>query len=119
MPKTPEFLSEAWVAAHAKACPPVDPSVTTVVQHQVSGGPDGNVTYTTTYEDGRAVASTLVPAPAKGDAAPPVAFALSYEDARRIADGDLELGAAFMQGRLKAEGDMQAILALLRAAHPN
>ena len=97
--------------------PVVDPSVSTVVQQLVTGGPEGNAAFSTTYEQGRIATSVAAPPPAKGDDVPPVTVALSYEDARRVASGDLELGAAFMQGRLKAEGDMKTILALLRAGH--
>lgn len=113
-----DFLSAEWVAASYETHPPLDPSVSTVVQHLVSGGPDGNVTYTTTYAEGRPVAAELVAAPAKGAASgDAVTLGLSYDDARRVAGGELELGVAFMQGRLKAEGDMKTIFALLRAAH--
>ena len=52
--------------------------------------------------------------PLEGDA--PVVFTAVPADADALAQGKLDLNVAFMQGRVKAAGDMRAVLALLREA---
>ncbi len=50
----------------------------------------------------------------EGDAT--VVFTASPADAEAVQSGDLDLSVAFMQGRVKAAGDMRALFALLRRA---
>jgi hypothetical protein len=102
-----DFLSEAWLQEHPSADVP---EVSAVVQHVVSGGPDGNVNYTVTYKKGT---PTIAPGKCAGD--PDVTLTLSYDDAQSLADGDMTLPIAFMRGNLKAEGAMPTIMALLHA----
>jgi hypothetical protein len=102
-----DFLTEEWLAAQPMVAVP---GLSAVVQHVVTAAPEGNVVYSVTYADGE-------PAAALGQVdAADVTLTLSYDDARRIADGENSLAAAYMQGRLRAEGDMKAIFALLEAA---
>ena len=44
-------------------------------------------------------------------------FSLGYDDAVRLARGEVELSTVFMQGRLKAEGDMRKLFALMAVDH--
>lgn len=45
-----------------------------------------------------------------------VTFTVSYDDAVAVVRGELDLSVAFMQGRMKVEGDMGVLLTLLPAA---
>lgn len=89
-----------------------DPTASAIVQHVVNGAPEGNVSYWTRIDRGRVVEAVL------GEAdKPDLTFTIAYDDAVRIDSGELELSAAYMQGRLKADGDMAKLLALLAATH--
>jgi SCP-2 sterol transfer family len=108
------FLSPDWLELQREAAAdlPERPGASATVQHVVTGAPGGNVVYVTTFEDGQLVAVT--PGPATD---PDLTFTLTYEGAKRVARGELELGAAFMQGTLKVEGSNAMLLPLLEWTH--
>lgn len=62
-----------------------------------------------TVEHGRA---RVEPAPSGVEVA--AVFTASEGDAAALAAGELDLAVAFMQGRVKAAGDMAQVLAVLR-----
>ena len=109
------FLSQDWLDALRDATSglPPAPEASAVVQHVVSGTPDGNVSYYTVFTDGRITEAGLGPAPADAD----LTFTMTYGDARKVAQGTLELSAAYMQGSLKSEGSMPHLFTLLPATH--
>ena len=117
------FLSQDWLDLQRLAAAESDlpPDVlaegggqaSAVIQTTVAGGPGGNVTYTTTIEHGRLVAAAL----GEASGQPDLTFSLGYDDAVRFARGEAELSTLFMQGALKAEGDMRKIFALLAVDH--
>ncbi|MGH9209330.1 MAG: SCP2 sterol-binding domain-containing protein [Acidimicrobiales bacterium] len=111
---TAAFLSEDWLELQRQAAAdlPPQPSVSATVEHVVTGAPGGSVVYTTTYEEGRVAAAAL----GRG-VAPDLTFTLTYYGAQRLARGELETGAAFMQGALKVEGDMAKLFWLLELSH--
>lgn len=109
------FLSQEWLDLHQQlsADLPVRPGASLRLQIVVSGAPDGEVIYTQRIEDGRIVAATL-----GADAEAEVVLTQTYADAQAIANGDLELDAGFMQGRVKmtgTTGDLMAILPLTQS----
>jgi len=109
------FLSQEWLDLHQQlgADLPARRGVSLRLQVVVSGGPDGEVIYTQRIEDGRIVAATL-----GADADAEVVLTQTYADALAIANGDLELDAGFMQGRVKmtgSTGDLMAILPLIQS----
>lgn len=108
------FLAQEWLDLQCAAGQelPARPGVSATVQHVVTGAPDGNVLYTTTVEDGRVVRAAL----GKSEE-PDLTFTVTYEGSQRIGQGELETGAAYMQGALKAEGDMTKLLPLLELTH--
>jgi alkyl sulfatase BDS1-like metallo-beta-lactamase superfamily hydrolase len=108
------FLAQEWLDLQRAAGQELPPAsgVSATVQHVVTGAPDGNVLYTTTVEDGRVVQAAL----GKLDE-PDLTFTVTYEVAQRMAQGELEMGAAYMQGALKAEGDMSKLLPVLELTH--
>lgn len=65
--------------------------------------------YTITVTHGR-----IAVAEADGEAT--VLFTLVPADVEKLTSGELDLNAAFMQGRVKASGDMHGMLAVLKAA---
>lgn len=78
----------------------------------MSGGPDGNVVYVTRFEGGR-IADAALGETADAD----LQFTMAYDDAVLVARGEVSLGAAYMQGRLKVEGDMTKLFELLPWMH--
>jgi hypothetical protein len=115
------FLSQDWLDLQRLAATdlsidmPADSagSASAVIQTTVTGGPGGNVTYTTTIERDRLVAAAL----GEPSGQPDLTFSLGYDDAVRRARGEIELSALFMQGALKVEGDMRKLFALLAVDH--
>jgi hypothetical protein len=109
------FLSQEWLDAQASAlgAVPAAPGATAVVQHVVTGAPGGNALYFTRYDDGRVVEAGL----GKTDDEPDLTVTATYEDAAKLAKADVDLSAAYMQGRVKVEGSMPALFALLPATH--
>jgi len=105
-------LSEEWLAAvPAPDVAPVPGEFSGVVLVIVTGGPDGEARHLVTYEDGRPVAAT-----GGGDGDWVVSLTLVHADARAVLDGDADLNALFMAGRMKVAGDATApLLDLLRA----
>jgi len=105
------FLSQDWLASLVDATSDLEPAegATALVQHVVTGKAD----YYLHYEDGRVVEAAIGKPP--GD--PDLVFTLTPTDAVRLGTGELDLSAAYMQGTLKAEGNMKSLFALLPATH--
>ena len=78
------------------------------IQFEVTGGPDGDVSYHWVLEDGCLVASA-------GGAvgSPDVTLTMVWDDAVAVQRGDLDPNVAFMQGRMKVAGSMGVMMALL------
>lgn len=109
------FLSQEWLDLNQQLAAdlPARPGATLRLQIVVSGAPDGEVVYSQRIEDGRIRAATLGP-----DADAEVVLTQTYADALAIANGDLELDAGIMQGRVKmtgTTGDLMAILPLIQS----
>lgn len=108
------FLASEWLELQREAAQdlPGEPGLSTTIQHVVTGAPSGNVTYVTKVVDGRVVEATEGKA-AEAD----LTFTMSYDGAQRVARGELLTDVAFMQGGLKAEGDMAKLVPLLERMH--
>lgn len=106
----PAFLSQEWLDLQCRLAGdlPSRPGATARIQVVVSGTPAGQVAYTLAVEDGRLAAASLRP-----DDEAEVTLAQTYDDARAIARGELDLNVAFMQGRVKAVGDIGALMAVM------
>jgi alkyl sulfatase BDS1-like metallo-beta-lactamase superfamily hydrolase len=105
-----KYLSQEWLdrARALAAGQPERPGATARIQWLVAKGPEGDVAYWWQLEDGRLVESAL----GKLDDAD-ITLSLSYEDSVKIQKGDLDANAAFMQGRMKAAGNMGTFMQLL------
>lgn len=87
---------------------PERPGMSATLNFVVTGGPDGDVRYFWELQDGRLVRAELGQAPGAD-----VTLTQTYDDAKKIQQGELDANAAFMQGRVKVAGDMAKVLALL------
>ncbi len=87
---------------------PVHSGVSARIQYEITGGPQGDVSYYWVLEDGRLQSS------ASGAIdAPDVTVTIPWGDAVAMHQGGLDPNVAFMQGRMKVAGSMGVMMALL------
>ena len=105
-----KFLSQEYLDVQKKLSEgqPERPGTSARMQYVVTGGPEGDVKYHWVLEDGKLLEAALGDAP---DAE--VTLTQSYDDAVKIAKGELDANAAFMQGRIKVTGNMQKLMQLM------
>lgn len=105
-----KYLTQEWLDESRKLAEdqPVRPGATAKMQYAVTGGPEGDVKYYWVLEDGKLLDSQLGEAP---DA--DFTLTMSYDDARKVQQGELDPNAAFMQGRMKVSGNMAKLMSLL------
>ncbi len=106
-----QHLTPAWVELHQTvlgALPEV-PGATARVQHVVTGTPGGEVAYTLGLVDGRVVETAF----GRDDDAADCTFLETYDDAVRLASGQLELHVEFMRGKVKMTGATGRFMAVL------
>jgi len=106
----PKWLSQEWLDESKKLAEgqPERPGASARMQYVVTGGPDGDVKYYWVLENGKLLESQIGEMPD-----PEVTLTQSYEDAKKIQQGELDANAAFMQGRVKVTGNMAKLMALL------
>lgn len=93
-----KWLSQEWLDETKKMAEsqPDRPGASARMQYVVTGGPDGDVRYYWLLEDGHLLENQL------GDITDPeITMTMTYDDARKIQEGELDPNAAFMQGRIK------------------
>lgn len=102
-------LSAAWLDRFCELgrSLPVVAGATAELEHTVAKTPEGDVTFTIRYEDGRPVAAEL--GPGAGDA---LRLAITYPDALAMARAELDVPTGFMQGRIKLVGSTARFFAL-------
>src|SRR5688500_2964292 len=105
-----KWLTQEWLDEQTKlaADQPERPGATARMQYVITGGPEGDIKYYWVLEDGKLVEDQRG---VRDD--PELTLTQSYEDAKKIQMGELEAQAAFMQGRVKAEGNMAKLMALM------
>jgi putative sterol carrier protein len=106
----PKWLTQEWhdETKRLAADQPARPGATTRMQYVLTGGPAGEHRYYWVLEEGRLLEATVG---SLDD--PELTLTMSYADAKKIQQGDLDAQAAFMQGRVKADGRMEKLMALL------
>ena len=106
----PKWLTQEWMDAQTDLAKdqPERPGASARMQYVLTGGPDGDVKFYWVLEDGRILENRLG---TLDDAE--LTLTQSYEDAMKVQKGDLDAQAAFMQGRVKVEGNMAKLMALL------
>jgi putative sterol carrier protein len=84
------------------------PGLSARIQYEVTGGPDGDVSYYCILEDGRlqSIGGGRVESP-------DVTITAPGADSAAMQQGDLDPNVAFMQGRMKVSGSMGVMMALL------
>jgi hypothetical protein len=102
---TQEWLDETTKMAETQ---PERPGASARMQYVVTGGPDGEIRYYWLLENGKLLESKL------GEITEPdITLTQTYDDARKIQQGELDPNAAFMQGRIKVSGNMAKLMSLL------
>ncbi len=106
----PKWLTQEWFDEQTRLAEdqPERPGATARMQYVITGGPDGDVRFYWILEDGKLIENKLG---TLDD--PELTLTQSYEDAKKIQTDELDAQAAFMQGRIKAEGNMAKLLALM------
>jgi hypothetical protein len=104
------YLSQQW---HDRACElavdfPEHIGASARMAYNVSGGPNGDITYFQVTENGRVVEQGLG---ACSDA--DFTVTITWADAVATQRGELDPNVAFMQGRMKVAGNMGRLMALL------
>ena len=105
-----KWLTQEWLdeSTRLATTQPVRPGVSARLQYVVTGGPGGDVEYYWVIVDGQLVENKLG---ALADSE--VTLTESYEDAKRMQQGELDANAAFMQGKVKVGGDVGKLMSLL------
>jgi predicted lipid carrier protein YhbT len=108
-----KWLSTEWFDRVLALAPglPVRPDLSARVQEQITGGPAGDVSCYWVLEDGRPTSAAIGTVEAAD-----LTLTLPWADGAALQAGSLDPSVAFMQGRMKVAGSMEATLALLAAA---
>ncbi|MDQ6613586.1 MAG: SCP2 sterol-binding domain-containing protein [Actinomycetota bacterium] len=102
------YLSDEWFEQLGATTVPADAALTgedLILQHVVTGAPQGEVTYHVRISGG---AVAIVRGPASQ---PDVTFAEDYATAAAVASGELRAPAALLAGRIRVGGNMATLIA--------
>lgn len=104
------WLTQEWLdeSTRLAAGQPERPGASARLQYEIVDGPDGDISYYWVVVDGRLVENRLGKL---ADAE--VTLTESYDDAQAMQRDELDANAAFMQGRIKVDGDIAKLMALL------
>ena len=105
-----KWLTQEWLDENTRLAKgqPVRDGATAKIQYVITGGPDGDVRYYWIVVDGQLVENRLG---TLEDAE--VTLLEDHDDAKQMQTGELDANTAFMQGRIKVEGDVAKLLSLL------
>ena len=106
----PQFLSQEWLDLLTKYAQelPDRPGASARLQYKVTGAPGGEVTFHTVIENGKIRENSL-----GEDANTEFAMTLPYKEFARVAQGEVDANAMFMQGKLKVVGSTRTLLTLM------
>ena len=105
-----KYLTQEWLDLNRELAQefPEKPGASARMQTVVTGAPEGDVAYYQIIENGKMIEAKLGEDP---DAE--FTITTSYDDSVKIAKGELDANAAFMQGRMKVTGNMGKLMALM------
>ena len=111
-----KYLSQEWLDEGRKLAQdqPERPGATARLQYVVTGGADGEIRYYWVVVDGKLAESGPGDLP---DAE--ITMIMSYADSASVQKGELDANAAFMQGRMKVEGNMGKLMQLMPVTNSN
>lgn len=106
----PKYLTQEWLDTQREIAQefPERPGATAHLQYIVTGGPDGEIRYHWVVENGKILVDQLGEDP---DAE--VTMTITWDDSMKMQKGELDETAAFMQGRLKVQGNMGKLMSLM------
>lgn len=106
----PRWLTQDWLDESRRLAEdqPERPGASARIQYVVTGGPEGDVSYYWVVEDGHLRENRLG---TLADAE--VTLTETYDDALAIQTGELDMNGAFLQGRVKVDGDVVKLMSLL------
>ena len=105
-----KYLTQEWLDIGRELAQefPERPGATARMQYVTTGAPEGDVAYYQVLENGKILESTLGEDPSAD-----FTITSTYEDSVKIAKGELDANAAFMQGRMKVTGNMGKLMSLM------
>jgi alkyl sulfatase BDS1-like metallo-beta-lactamase superfamily hydrolase len=106
----PKYLSQEWLdeGRSLAESQPERPGASAKMQYVVTGGPEGDIKYYWVLDNGKLLESHL------GEIADAdFTLTLTYDDSVKVAQGELDANAAFMQGRMKVAGNMGKLMQLM------
>ncbi len=105
-----KWLTQEWLDEQTRlsADQPERPGASARMQYVVTGGPEGDIRYYWVLEDGKLLENKLGTIPD-----PELTLTIFWDDAMQMQKGELDEQAAFMQGKVKVEGNMAKLMALL------
>jgi alkyl sulfatase BDS1-like metallo-beta-lactamase superfamily hydrolase len=105
-----KYLSQEWLdeTKAMAADQPERPGASVRMNYVVTGSPGGDIQYYWILENGKLLESRLGSLD-DGE----VTLTTGWDDAVSIAKGELDMNAAFMQGRVKVTGNMAKLMSLL------
>ena len=105
-----KYLTQEWLDTQREIAQefPERPGATAHLQYIVTGGPDGEIRYYWIVENGKILEDKLGEDP---DAE--VTMTITLDDSTKMQKGELDETAAFMQGRLKVQGNMGKLMSLM------
>ncbi len=106
----PKYLTQEWLDTQREIAQefPERPGATAHLQYLVTDGPDGEIRYYWVVENGKILEDQL-----GEDADAEVTMTITYDDSTKMQKGELDETAAFMQGRLKVQGNMGKLMSLM------
>ena len=104
-----KFLSQEWLDLNKELAAdlPEQPGASASMLYRITDGPDGEVVFCTEVSDGKIVANEI------GESEAPVSMTVAYDDFEKMTRGQLDATAALMQGKVKVDGDMSKVMALM------
>jgi putative sterol carrier protein len=105
-----KYLTQEWLDLQRELAAdfPERPGASAHMQYVITGAPDGDVKYYAVIDNGHMVENSM-----GEDPEAEFTLAITYDDSLKIAKGELDANAAFMQGKVKVTGNMGKLMTLM------